>query len=152
MSSSDFNSSGSLTVDLRQYRIKVNNNYPRTVTSDYYMLTHFELEYPRCHHTERTGDKGDRGNRRGGGGRDHTFVQYTTLSSTFFIPGIDGLTSYCIKCFSCKKWRYYENQCPEPTQYRTPNISGKNLAQIGRCLAQRSSGSAISDNLILFDS
>ena len=41
--------------------LKVNNNYPRTITSAYEMLTRFELESPIRHHNERTGDKGNRG-------------------------------------------------------------------------------------------
>ena len=40
--------------------IKLNNNYPRAVTSAYDMLTRFELASPRLHHTERTEDKGNR--------------------------------------------------------------------------------------------
>ena len=106
LSSSDYNIFGSLIADLRQEILKVSNNYPRNVTSAYDMLTHFELESPRRHHTERTGDKRNRENHGGCGGRDHTFVQHTTPYVTVFISGIDSRTSYLIKCFNCEKWGY----------------------------------------------
>ena len=54
LSSSDYNRFGYLIVDLRQYMLKGNNNYPRNVTSAYDMLTSFELASPRRHCTERT--------------------------------------------------------------------------------------------------
>ena len=75
--SSYYNRFGSLIADLRQDMLKGNNNYQRTVTSAYDMLTHFELAYTRRHHNERTGDKGNRKNHGGRGGRDHTCVQHT---------------------------------------------------------------------------
>ena len=96
--------------------LKENNKYPRTVTSAYDTLTHFELASTICHHTERTGDKGNRENFDGCGGRDHTLVQHTAPSGKVFIPGIDGRNSYFIKCFNCDKWGHYENQCPELMQ------------------------------------
>ena len=89
------------------------------------MLTRFELSYLRRHHTKRMGDKGNRENCGGCGGRDHTFVQHTAPSDTVFVPGLNGRISYHIKCFNCDKWIHYENQCPEPTQEGTPNKSGK---------------------------
>ena len=48
-----------------------NNNYPRTVTSAYDTLTHFELEAPKNHRIKRTGDIGNRGNFGRHGGMDH---------------------------------------------------------------------------------
>ena len=39
-----------------------------------------------------------------------------------------------------------------PTQDKTPNNSGQNLAQIGRCLAQGINGGAVSNKWILLDS
>ena len=42
LSSSDYNRFGSLITDLRQDVLKRNNNYPKTVTSAYDMLTCFE--------------------------------------------------------------------------------------------------------------
>ena len=92
--------------------LKGNNNYPRIVTSEYDMITHLDLVSPRHHHTKRTRYKRDRENRGGRGGMDHTFVQHTAPSGTVFIPGLDGHTSYQIKCFNCKKWGHYENQFP----------------------------------------
>ena len=115
LSSSYYNIFGSLIIDLRQDMIKGNNNYPRNVTSAYDMLTRFELESPRLHHTKRMGNKGNRENHRGCGGRSHTFVQHTTPSGKVFIPGIDGHTSYHIKCFNCGTWVHCDNQCPEST-------------------------------------
>ena len=152
LSTSDYNRFGSLIADPRQDMLKGNSNYPRTVTSAYDMLMRFELESTRLHHTERMGDKGNRENSWGRGGRDHTFVQHTAPSGKVFIPGLNGRTSYHIKCFNFEKWVHYENQCPEPTREETPNNSGQNLAQIGRCFAQRSSCGVVSNNWILLES
>ena len=54
LSSSDYNIFGSKIADLIQDMLKGNNNYTRTVTTANDLLTHFELAYSRCHHTERT--------------------------------------------------------------------------------------------------
>ena len=62
LSISDYNRSGSLIVDIRQDMLEVNNNYPRTITSAYDTLTHFELASPRPHDTDRMGDEGNREN------------------------------------------------------------------------------------------
>ena len=105
LSSSYYNRFGSLIAFLRQNMMKGNKNYPRTVTIAYDMITHFELVSPRRHQIESTVDKGNRENCGGRGGRDHKFV---------LILGLDCRTSYCIKCFNCEKWGYYDNQCPEP--------------------------------------
>ena len=115
------------------------------------MLTHLELASPRRHHTKCTGDKENRENRDGRGGRDNTLFQHTAPSVTVFVSGLYGSTSYQIKCFNFEKWGHYENQCPKPMQYRTPNNSGQNLAKIGRCIAQCSIGGAVSDNWLLLD-
>ena len=115
------------------------------------MLIRFELEYPRRHHIERMGDKWNRENCGGCGGRDHTFFHYTAPSGTVLIAGIKSCLSYRIKCFNSNKWGHYENQCPEPMRDETANNLGNNLAQIGRCLAQGSSGGAVSNNGLLLD-
>ena len=75
-----------------------NNNLPRTGTRAYDMITYFELASPRCHRTERTGDKGIRENCGGPGGRDHTFVQYTSPLGEVFIP-VGGLLRFEKKLF-----------------------------------------------------
>ena len=111
LSNSDYNIFGYLIADLRQDMLKGNINYPRTVTNAYNMLPRFELAPPRLHHTNCMGDKENRENHGGRGGRDNTLSQHTAPSGAVFIPGLDGRTSYCIKCFNCEKWGYYENQC-----------------------------------------
>ena len=58
--SSDYNRFGSLIVKLMQNILKENKKYLRTFTRAYDMLTRFELASPRRHHTERTGDRGNR--------------------------------------------------------------------------------------------
>ena len=75
-----------------QDMLKGKKKSPSTVTSAYYMLTRFELASLRRHHTERTGDKGNRESRGGRGGRYHIFVQHTAPSVTVFISVIDGHT------------------------------------------------------------
>ena len=112
LSISDYNRFGSLISYLRKDILKGNNNYPRTVTRSYDMLTLFKFASPRRHHTECTGDKVNRENCGGRCGRDHTFVQHTAPSGAVFISGLDLRTSYRIKCYSCEKWGHYENQCP----------------------------------------
>ena len=116
------------------------------------MLTNFGLESPIRLHTDRMVDKGNRENCRGRGGRDYALVQHTATSVTVFIPGLNVHTSYRTKCFNCYKWGNYENQCPEPTGEETSNNSGQNMAQIGRCLTQGSSGGVVSDKWLLLDS
>ena len=132
--------------------LKGNINYPSTVSSAYDMLTNFELSYPTSRNIECKGDKGNKENDGGHGGRDHTFFQHTVTSGKVFITGIDGHTSYFINCFDCEKWGNYENQCPEPTQDSTSNKSGVNMAQISRCLTQGSIVGAVSDKWLLLDS
>ena len=152
LSISDYNRHGPLIEDLRQDMLNGNKNYPRNFTIAYDMITSFELASPICHHTERTREKGNRENRGGRGGRDHAFVQHTAPSGKVFIPGLDSHTSYRMMCFNSEKWGHYENQYPEPTRDEAPNNSGQNLAQIGRCIAQGSSGGEVSDKWILLDS
>ena len=76
------------------------------------MLTHSELAFPRRHNTKVLGDKVNRGNFGGRGGRYHTFMQHTAPSGTVFTPGLEGRKPYFIKCFNFEKWGHYENQCP----------------------------------------
>ena len=131
--------------------LKGNKKYPRTITSAYNILTHFEFASPRRYHTESTGEKRNMENCGGHGGRDHTFSQHTAPSGTVFISVLDGSTSSKIKCFNCERWGHYENQCPELMQVETPNKSVQNLSQIGRCLARGSSGGAERNNWILLE-
>ena len=65
--------------------LKVKNNYPSTSTSAYDMLRSFDLASPRRRHIERTGDKGNRENCGGHGGRDHKFSNklHHRLQSSF---------------------------------------------------------------------
>ena len=109
LSSSYYNKFVFLITDLRQDVLKGNNNYPRNLTSAYDMITRFELADPRHHRIERTGDKGNRENHEGRGGRDHTFAHHTAQSGKVFITGLDGHTSYRIRCFNCEKWVHYDN-------------------------------------------
>ena len=67
------------------------------------MLTRFELEYTRRHHTERIGDKGSMENCGSRGGSNHTFTQHTAPYNKLFIPGLDGYNSYRIKYFNFDK-------------------------------------------------
>ena len=150
--SSDDNIFGYLIADLRQNMVKVNNNYQRNVTRAYDMLTNFVFASPRHHHTKRTRDKGNTKDRGGHGGRDHTFVQHIAPSGTVFFPGLDSRTSYQIKYFNYEKCRHYDNQCPDPKRDGTPNNSGQHPEQIGRFLAQGSSGGAVSEKWLLLDS
>ena len=125
LSNSEDNGFVSIIVDLTQDMLQGNNNYPRTVTREYDMLTRFEMASPRSYHTKRPGDKCNKENCGGRGGRDQTFIQHTAPLGTDFIPGINSRISYIIKCFNFEKGKHCDNQFPELTQDRTPNNSGK---------------------------
>ena len=132
--------------------MKGNNKHPSTVPSAYDMLTRFELVAPRHNFIKRKVDKWNRENCGGSGGGNHTIIQHTAPLGTLLITGLDGRASYYIKLFNYENWGHYDNQCPETTRDRTPNNSGQNLAQIGRGVAQGSSGGAVSYKWILLDS
>ena len=95
--------------------LKGNDNYPRTVTRTYNMITRFEPASPRHYRTVLQGDRGNMNNCGGHGGQDRMFVQHTAPSGTIFVPGLDGRTPYSIKCFNSENWGQYENRCPEAT-------------------------------------
>ena len=152
LSCSYYNRFASLIIDPRKDTLKGNNNYPGTVIRAYDILTCFDLAPPRCHCTDRTGDKGNRENCGGRGGRDHTFFQHTVPSGTVFITYLKNRMLYRIKRFNCEKWGHYDKQLPEPTIDGTPKKSGQNMAQTVRYLTQGSSGGAVSNKWLLLES